>query len=343
MVTCLLSLLEGGIENSETIYKEMIESLDLATVKSNMDNIYNENLANLNSKNVYEKLECGFLYAILVMTLAPAIKDQDQSAMFFEKNDAFDYFQSHTGKIEILMDYGQDKQLTRVLFPVPEICQYLRQETKQRFLWNVKRESPSSKIEDFVQQSDMIMYEIENQAHVAHSKYLSFLTDYSAFWWESAYGISVLLNAMLMMYPDLLVNTASRHHHHHRPFLTTCCWYLLGLVHLGLWLLLTAEFYFIQLPVLINRRHGPHVRTFIWARTLAESKFLYHILMVIFSAIGLMYPGFYSLHLLDFVFRDSILQGVISSITLNVHSISRTVSVAVSASSSCHETNAQPI
>ncbi|CAO0799740.1 unnamed protein product [Mucor circinelloides] len=329
VVTCLLSLLEGGIENSETIYKEMIESLDLATVKSNMDNIYNENLANLNSKNVYEKLECGFLYAILVMTLAPAIKDQDQSAMFFEKNDAFDYFQSHTGKIEILMDYGQDKQLTRVLFPVPEICQYLRQETKQRFLWNVKRESPSSKIEDFVQQSDMIMYEIENQAHVAHSKYLSFLTDYSAFWWESAYGISVLLNAMLMMYPDLLVNTASRHHHHHRPFLTTCCWYLLGLVHLGLWLLLTAEFYFIQLPVLINRRHGPHVRTFIWARTLAESKFLYHILMVIFSAIGLMYPGFYSLHLLDFVFRDSILQGVISSITLNVHSISRTAILGI--------------
>jgi hypothetical protein len=104
------------------------------------------------------------------------------------------------------------------------------------------------------------------------------------------------------------------------------CWYLLGLVHFGLWLLLTAEFYFIQLPVLINRRHGPHVRTtFIWA-TLLESKFLYHILMVIFSVIGLVHPGFYSIHLLDFVFRDSILQGVISSITLNVHSISRTVS-----------------
>lgn len=104
------------------------------------------------------------------------------------------------------------------------------------------------------------------------------------------------------------------------------CWYLLGLVHFGLWLLLIAEFYFIQLPVLINRRHGSHVRTtLIWA-TLTESKFLYHILMVVFSAIGLMHPGFYSIHLLDFVFRDSILQGVISSITLNVHSISRTVS-----------------
>lgn len=162
---------------------------------------------------------------------------------------------------------------------------------------------------------------------MAHSKYLSFLTEYSAFWWESAYGVSILLNVLVMMYPNLLVDAASTDSSYQRTFLIMCCRYLLGLVHLGLWLLLTAEFYFIQLPVLINRRHGPHVRTFIWARTLTESKFLYHILMVIFSAIGLVYPGFYSLHLLDFVFRDSILQGVISSITLNVHSISRTVSV----------------
>lgn len=173
----------------------------------------------------------------------------------------------------------------------------------------------------------MIIYEIENQAHVAHSQYLSFLTDYSAFWWESAYSVSVLLNMLLMMYPNLLeMNTATTGDY--QPLATTiimCCWYLLGLVHFGLWLLLNAEFYFIQLPVLINRRHA-RTATVLWA-TLTESKFLYHILMVTFSAIGLVHPGFYSIHLLDFVFRDSILQGVISSITLNVNSISRTVSI----------------
>lgn len=74
---CLLSLLEGGIENSQTIFREMIDSLDLATVKNNMEIIYNDNLNNLNSKKVFEKLECGFLYCILVMTLTPAF-DQEQ-------------------------------------------------------------------------------------------------------------------------------------------------------------------------------------------------------------------------------------------------------------------------
>lgn len=59
--------------------------------------------------------------------------------MFLEDSDAFRYFKSHTGQIEIVMNYGQEMQLTRVLFPIPEICQYLREETKQRFLWNVKR------------------------------------------------------------------------------------------------------------------------------------------------------------------------------------------------------------
>lgn len=66
---CLLSLLEGGIDNSETIFREMAESLDLITVKNNMETIYQENLTNLK----YERLESGFLYCILVMTLAPAL------------------------------------------------------------------------------------------------------------------------------------------------------------------------------------------------------------------------------------------------------------------------------
>lgn len=53
----------------------MIDSLDLAAVKTNMENIYNENLANLDTKNVFQKLECGFLYCILVMTLTAAFEE----------------------------------------------------------------------------------------------------------------------------------------------------------------------------------------------------------------------------------------------------------------------------
>lgn len=134
-----------------------------------------------------------------------------------------------------------------------------------------------------------------------------------------------------MMYPDLL-DTADLNDDdpiNGSLVVIGLCRYLLGIVHLAFWLLLTAEFYFIQLPVLINRRHSlatmPSLEA--WRATLTDTQFLYHVLMLMFSAMGLIYPGFYSIHLLDFVFRDSILQGVISSITLNIHSITRTVSI----------------
>lgn len=53
---------------------------------------------------------------------------------------------------------------------------------------------------------------------------------------------------------------------------------------------------------------------------------LYHASMVLLSILGLKWPALYAIHLLDFLFRDEVLQGVISSITLNWNSLSKTVS-----------------
>ncbi|KAG0179979.1 hypothetical protein DFQ29_001424 [Apophysomyces sp. BC1021] len=330
VVICLLSLLEGGIDNSETIFREMAASLDLATVIHNMNVIYHNHIDDLDSPHVFERLECGFLYCMLVMTLSPAL-DEAQRAMF-RGDEAFEYFEKHTGKIEVVMDYGQEKQLSRVLFPIPEVCKYLREATKQRFLWNVKRDSPSAKIEDFVQQSNSIIYEIEYQAKVASNEYLSTLTKYSTHWWQASYAVTILLNLLMLGCSSILV---------------------------VLWTLSTAEFYFVQLPILINRKTlGNTEQTldvlntdentsdddsspFGWMFTqkqfdmafvytcMTEHQFLYHLMMIGFSIIGLFYPGFYSVHLLDFVFRDRILQGVISSITLNVSSITRTALLGI--------------
>ncbi|KAL0092132.1 IP3 receptor [Phycomyces blakesleeanus] len=355
VVVCLLSLLEGGIENSDTIFREMAASLDLSIVKRNMNTIYVNNVDNLEHPSVFDKLECGFLYCMLVMTLSPAL-DETQHSMF-SGNVAFEYFQKNTGKIEVVMDYGQEKQLSRVLFPIPEVCNYLREDTKQRFLWNVKRDSPSAKIEDFVQQSSSIIYEIKYQARVASNKYLSLLTEYSSFWWQASYGVTIILNLLMLIYSSLLTQTepGSRHVDHINTFRI-----FLGVIHLFLWVLSTAEFYFIQLPVLVNRHSSKSSDiqldnlvtsdesvteeegsffselfsqrrfnlSFVLA-SISESQFLYHILMVGFSAIGLYYPGFHAIHLLDFVFRDRILQGVISSITLNVSSITRTALLGI--------------
>ncbi|ORZ24144.1 hypothetical protein BCR42DRAFT_402338 [Absidia repens] len=350
VVVCLLSLLEGGIENSDTIFREMTASLDLETIVSNMEDIYNANLHYLNSPKAFTKLEGGFLYCMLVMTLYPALEDSQRTIV--DGNSAFDYFQRNTGKIEVIMDYGQEKQLSRVLFPIPEICKYFREETKQRFLWNVKRDSPSTKIEDFVEQSGHMIYEIENQARVTYNEHLSLLTKYSSLWWKASFVVTILLNALMLSCSSMLHgkgdNTIYTCHS-----MNSLLRVLLGLGHLVLWHLSTAEFYFIQLPILVKRRSTTKLSlkgkltedespsmfagffseehfqgTFVLA-SLMESQFIYHVVMVLLSYLGLWYPGFYAVHLLDFVFRDRILQGVIASITLNGSSISHTAMLAI--------------
>ncbi|KAI9249172.1 hypothetical protein BDA99DRAFT_575816 [Phascolomyces articulosus] len=347
VVICLLSLLEGGIDNSETIFREMAASLDLNVVIQNMNAIYDKNADQLDSPDAYEKLDCGFQYCMLLMTLWPAL-DEGQHTLL-DGNRAFEFFQSHTGKIEVVMDYNQEKQLSRVLFPIPEVCKYLREDTKQRFLWNVKRDSPSAKIEHFVQLSSNIIYEIENHAKVARNQYLSLLSSYSAVWWRASYAMTILLNMLVLSCSSyMLVGDDDENGYCYR--FKGVAHIFLGLLHLLFWLLSTTEFYFIQLPILVNRHSVQNETTiqrqdtgggrltdnrsltrflsqkdirFILA-SLWEQTFLYHIIMLIFSILGLYNPGFYSLHLLDFAFRDRILQGVIASITLNVNSITRT-------------------
>ncbi|KAI8071483.1 hypothetical protein BC940DRAFT_345102 [Gongronella butleri] len=347
VVICLLSLLEGGIENSETIFREMAGSLDLATVVQNMDTIYASNRQFVDSPHAYAKMEGGFLYCMLIMTLFPAL-DATQRALL-DGNGAFQYFQSNTGKIEVIMEYGQEKQLSRVLFPIPDICKYFREETKERFLWNVKRDSPSAKIEDFVEQSSIMIYEIENQARVTYNEHLSILTRYSSLWWKVSLVVTILLNMLMLNCSTILHRNGEA-----CPTMNSVTRIFFGLVHLALWHLSTAEFYFIQLPVLVKRRLGSklslkhttvvpeespsvlasffseeHLQGSFLLASVMEPQFVYHVGMVLLSYLGLWNPMFYAVHLLDFVFRDRILQGVIASITLNGSSISHTALLAI--------------
>lgn len=83
VMICLLSLLEGGMDNSEMIFREMAASLDLSVVIRNMSLTYDSNVDHLNSSGVYEKLECGFQYCMLLMTLWPALPENQVRCRFF--------------------------------------------------------------------------------------------------------------------------------------------------------------------------------------------------------------------------------------------------------------------
>nr|KAJ3422770.1 hypothetical protein HK105_006449 [Polyrhizophydium stewartii] len=60
-----------------------------------------------------------------------------------------------------------------------------------------------------------------------------------------------------------------------------------------------------------------------------EFRLIYHYVMTALSFVGLFWPPIYCVHLLDYIYRDQILQGVIASITMNWNSLSKTVLLGV--------------
>ena len=97
---------------------------------------------------------------------------------------------------------------------------------------------------------------IENHAKVARNQYLSLLSRYSELWWRASYGVTILLNMLILSCSSYVLVDGSDYGGYCYRFKNVACAFL-GFFHFLFWLLSTTEFYFIQLPILINR-HSAH-------------------------------------------------------------------------------------
>ncbi|ORY28919.1 hypothetical protein BCR33DRAFT_724882 [Rhizoclosmatium globosum] len=309
--------------------------------------------------------ETGFIYSMLIATLLPYMSIENQELC--ERSVAFNVFNNKTGRIEIVRESNTtaDKRLYTVLFPIPEICFYIKDYTKDRFLWMRKRNTPQEKVEDFINQSQDIIYEIKNQARVEENIWLSKLAQGHSYWWRGAYILAFFINIGNML--CMVAPTGDIEHDDFSkcPSIVDHGRTLLGLLLIFLWLLSSAEFMATQLPLLVNRKRVERMveennrirkenEHRLWTggekvelKSISElqsmeltssdlihgffqePKALYHALMVILAIFGLEYPSLYALHLLDFMYRDEVLQGVIASVTMNWSSLSKTVILGV--------------
>ncbi|RKO85775.1 RyR and IP3R homology associated-domain-containing protein [Blyttiomyces helicus] len=334
-----------------------------------------------NKAELKKAADVGYLYCMLIMTLFPVLSDEQRSKCL--ASPAFSWFKMNTGRIEIVREHAVtgEKRLYTVLFPIPEICaSNMRKDTKHRFLWAKKRDSPQDKIESFVNASADIIYEIRNQARVSGQKSLRILAKNYQLWWIGAYLITIVMNIFNLY--CTVAPEGTQQPGFDKTF-SVCSSTLetirliTGFLHILFWGLSTAEFTIAQLPLLVNRKRlqvqvkekeqrrkdklrlwGENIgkddtedaedvedtsggssrfqynSTELTTRELAlgflfESRALYHGGMVLLSIVGLFFPPAYALHLLDFMYRDEVLQGVIASITLNWNSLSKTVLLGI--------------
>lgn len=113
-----------------------------------------------------------------------------------EKDDAFHYYANHTAQIEVRLSLsgfnGQnsscpvnasppvlrfvaasvpqivrcDRTMEQIVFPVPNICEYLTEESKVRVFTSTERDDQGSKVNDFFQQFDNLYNEMRWQKKI---------------------------------------------------------------------------------------------------------------------------------------------------------------------------------
>jgi inositol 1,4,5-triphosphate receptor type 1 len=77
-----------------------------------------------------------------------------------QTDPALEYYETHTGQIEIVRS---DRVLEQIVFPIPEICEYLTQETKHRVYVTAERDDQNSKITDFFSRHEDMFAEMKWQ------------------------------------------------------------------------------------------------------------------------------------------------------------------------------------
>lgn len=120
--------------------------------------------------------------------IEPANANSDAEA------EALEYYREHTSRIELVRS---DRSLERIVFPVPQLCKFLTNQTKQRVFQNTKRDDQGSKVTDFVAQVDDMFNEMRWQQQLRKRKVLNWFSRNYAVWNVMAVCLAWLVNSFV--------------------------------------------------------------------------------------------------------------------------------------------------
>ncbi|KAF0041275.1 hypothetical protein F2P81_007173 [Scophthalmus maximus] len=270
-----------------------------------------------------------------------------------EKDDALHYYANHTAQIEIVR---HDRSMEQIVFPVPNICEYLTEESKMRVFTTTERDDQGSKVNDFFQQFDNLYNEMRWQKKIRKNKALFWFSRQISLWGSISFYLACLLNiAVAVFYPfgdDGDEGTLS-------SFWNISLWVALGvftallpvlpkpwgilfflvslilraIYTMGLGpalLLLGAVNLFNKLVFLVSFVGNQGTFTRGYKAVVMDMLFIYHLSYAIICVLGLfVHEFFYSFLLFDLVIREETLLNVIKSVTRNGRSIILTAVLAI--------------
>ncbi|XP_035787416.1 inositol 1,4,5-trisphosphate receptor-like isoform X2 [Anopheles albimanus] len=293
----------------------------------------------------------GGLAAVAASTAAATAAATAASKANSKTNQALLYYQTHTAQIEIVR---HDRTLEQIVFPIPEICEYLTKDTKVRVLNTAERDDQGSKVADFFDRHEAMFNEMKWQKKLRGQPALFWVSSYMSLWSNILFNLAVLINLIVaFFYPfENAVPELSFH-------LSSLIWIVM-LVSLAIVITLPRQSgirtFVVALILRLIFSCGPEPTLWLLGcitvvmkgvhiislmgnygtlekhlfSILTDAELLYHFFYLLFCVFGvLLHPFFFSILLFDVVYREETLLNVIRSVTRNGRSIILTAVLAL--------------
>ncbi|KAF4532260.1 hypothetical protein B566_EDAN016442, partial [Ephemera danica] len=366
----LLAIMEsrGDSENAERILYNMNpkQLVDVACRAFHQENLEEEDEKDDDSTDgdeVVSPKEVGHNIYILCHQLAQHNKELAAMLKPSENNSdpkinqALVYYFKHTAQIEIVR---HDRTLEQIVFPIPETCEYLTQDTKIKIFNTSERDDQGSKVSDFFERTEDMFNEMKWQKKLRGQPLLYGVSSYMSLWSNMLFNCAVLINLIvaffypfedsvpsayeanklsthlsaliwaIMMVSAAIVITLPRQSGVRTLVASTILRMILSigpeptLIMLGT---ITVGLKGIHL-ISIMGNQGTFTKSF--KQIVTDFELLYHLTYLTFCLFALlMHPFFYSVLLFDVVYREETLLNVIRSVTRNGRSIILTAVLAL--------------
>ncbi|CAF0857142.1 unnamed protein product [Adineta ricciae] len=322
--------------------------------KGDQDAEYEEILhdedTNENSDNVAQTV--GHNMYILAYQLARHNRELEILMKHRTLNDeALSYYHKHTAEIEIIR---HDRSIEPIVFPVPQLCEFLTVEKKQKVFLTCEQDEQGSKVKDFFEKFPEIFEEMKWQRKLRHQPTLYWFSSHMSLWSDISFNFAVFINILVaVFYPfnkglkdldprasaaiwsalfvTLIAILMKPNVTSMRMFFVAGILRSIYSVGLGPTLWLMGAIQVLNKGIFLVSFMGNN-GTFSKSRyeNLTNFELVYHVGYLFLCVLGLcVHEFFYSLLLLDVVYREDTLWNVIQCVVRNAKSVILTAVFAV--------------
>uniref|UniRef100_A0A672PJA4 Inositol 1,4,5-trisphosphate receptor n=1 Tax=Sinocyclocheilus grahami TaxID=75366 RepID=A0A672PJA4_SINGR len=359
----LLAIMESrhDSENAERILynmrpKELVEVIKKAYMQGEIEVEHNDDDEHGEEEHAASPRNVGHNIYILAHQLARHNKELQAmlkpGGTYGEGDEALEHYAKHTAQIEIIR---LDRTMEQIVFPVPNICEFLTQESKLRIYYTTERDEQGSKINDFFLRSEDLFNEMNWQKKLRAQPILYWCSRNMSFWSSISFNLAVLMNLLVaffyplegvrggtlephlsaLLWAAMLVSLAIvivlPQPHGIRALIASTILRLIFSVGLEPTLFLLGAFNVCNKVIFLMSfvgNRGTFTRGY--KAMIMDVEFLYHLLYLIICSLGVfVHVFFYSLLLFDLIYREETLLNVIKSVTRNGRSIVLTAVLAL--------------